>query len=298
MSAPLWQRAARRVRRAAGDLPWLAREMTTAPGFQIYGWWQSRINARFYRAVKRQAAITPDPILAPWTSRPIPKILWIYWAQGEAAAPPIVRRCIESWRRHNPGWEIRLLDEGNTPVDVSDAPDFLPRRYRADLLRLRLMAEFGGVWADATLLCHRPLDDWLPLMAQRGVFVFTDPGPGRHLSNWFIASEPGGALARAWAADYGRFVAGLDRVPRRYFMMIYALQWRLKRDAGLRAEWVRMPRLPAPPAFLAMAALEGRIPPETARAAIAAGLPLSKLSWKSDLPADRVTAFLDALETA
>ena len=29
------------------------------------------------------------------------------------------------------------------------------------MIRLELLAEHGGVWADATMLCLRPLDSWI-----------------------------------------------------------------------------------------------------------------------------------------
>ena len=40
----------------------------------------------------------------------LPRRVWMYWQQGEAAAPDLVRECIASWRSQNPGWEIVVLD--------------------------------------------------------------------------------------------------------------------------------------------------------------------------------------------
>jgi len=109
--------------------------------------------------------------------RSIPKTIWIYWAQGEAEAPHVVQRCLESWYTRNPGWELRVLDEesANALIDLSDVPEGLPRRFKADVLRLRLLKEFGGVWTDATTFCHRPFEDWLPMQAASGFFAFSDP---------------------------------------------------------------------------------------------------------------------------
>lgn len=43
----------------------------------------------------------------------LPKIIWLFWSQGIASAPPLVATCVESWREKNPDWGIRLLDESS-----------------------------------------------------------------------------------------------------------------------------------------------------------------------------------------
>ena len=38
------------------------------------------------------------------------KTIWTCWFQGREAAPPLVKKCLSSWERNNPGWEFRCLD--------------------------------------------------------------------------------------------------------------------------------------------------------------------------------------------
>jgi hypothetical protein len=182
--------------------------------------------------------------------------------QGVDAVPHVVQRCIESWQRHNPGWELRILDDtglANT-VDMSDFPDFLPRRVFADLLRTRLLKRYGGVWVDATVYCHRPLDDWLPLLAMTGCFTLDRPGPDRAFSSWFLASVLEHVLMCAWEETYGAYLRSLTHMQRRYFMFFYSLQWRLERDPTAMSAFLRKGGLQAPPTFLLMSALLGRTP--------------------------------------
>ncbi|NOE35823.1 hypothetical protein GS627_18960 [Ruegeria sp. HKCCD7318] len=140
----------------------------------------------------------------------IPKIIWIYWNQGEEKAPEIVKHCIASWRNQNPAWEVHVLDENSVEkiTVLTHNPADLPVQSYADLLRLTLLNEYGGVWADATTYCLSPLDQWLPPLAQRGFFAFTWtrndrwfiwPGVRRSLTNWFLAAEPKGNLISRWA---------------------------------------------------------------------------------------------------
>ena len=160
----------------------------------------------------------------------------------------------------------------------------LPQRFHADVLRLQLLSEHGGVWADATILCHRPLDAWLPLMAAQGFFTFTDPGPDRLVSSWFIASQARGPIVRAWRDAYVAESAKVSVKPRTYFVVMYAFEWALRRDPSLAEAWRRGARLPAPPCFVLGEALAGREDRAAAVALIRKGLPMSKLSWKAPAP--------------
>ena len=136
----------------------------------------------------------------------MPKTIWFLWFQGLDSAPYIVRKCHESWVARNPGWRVITLDEAALPsvasVDYSAGNiGRLSRQHRADLLRLDLISHHGGVWADATCFCVQPLDDWLVPSIASGFFAFSRPRPGRIISNWFLAAEPGNALASRMFAE-------------------------------------------------------------------------------------------------
>lgn len=134
------------------------------------------------------------------TAGSIPKTIWFLWFQGLDNAPYVVRKCYESWVARNPGWRVVILDE--TALASVASVDYsagniasLSRQHQADLLRLDLLAHHGGVWADATCFCVRPLDDWLVPSMESGFFAFDRPRPNRIISNWFLAAAPGNVLA-------------------------------------------------------------------------------------------------------
>jgi hypothetical protein len=58
----------------------------------------------------------------------------------------------------------------------------------SDILRINLLAQHGGVWADATCFCCRPLDDWIDDHAKAGFFAFYGPGRDRLFDSWFLAA--------------------------------------------------------------------------------------------------------------
>jgi len=140
------------------------------------------------------------------------------WFDGWDNAPELHRRCLESWELYNLGWEVRTLSRSDIPGLLGD---FMPRyeRLRAamnplerwggfwippaaesDLLRLLLLVLHGGVWADSTMLCRRPLDSWLPQAASSGFFAFAPESIEQQLPvmSSFLAAEPGHLLVTKW----------------------------------------------------------------------------------------------------
>eukprot|EP00928_Gymnodinium_smaydae_P039485 TRINITY_DN2696_c0_g1_i2.p1 TRINITY_DN2696_c0_g1~~TRINITY_DN2696_c0_g1_i2.p1 ORF type:complete len:396 (+),score=94.74 TRINITY_DN2696_c0_g1_i2:87-1274(+) len=148
----------------------------------------------------------------------IPRVIWTLWFEGWDKAPELHRRCLESWRLYNQGWEVR-------PIARSDLPrllgDFLPKyeklRYamnpleefggcwippaaESDLLRVLLLHIYGGIWADSTMLCRRPLDEWLPEAAANGFFAYAPEKLEDNIPmmSSFLASSKGHLLTTAW----------------------------------------------------------------------------------------------------
>lgn len=117
-----------------------------------------------------------------------PQIIWFLWLQGLNNAPFVVTRCYESWVKHNPGWQIIFLDETTIKDYTSLEFKQITKQAFSDILRINLLAQYGGVWADATCFCAKPLDSWLPDHVKSGFFAFERPGPDRMISSWFIAS--------------------------------------------------------------------------------------------------------------
>jgi hypothetical protein len=277
---------------------WLLHEVPKNPSYEIYARRMGLADRRFFLADR---ATAPD-IYAPFCQTPVPKIIWMYWHQGEANAPFVVKRCIESWRRHNPDWEMRILDAENAGqyADITNVPDGLGRRFYANLLRLRLLKDHGGVWTDATVYCHRPLDDWMPLLTTTGFFAPGHPGPGRWVSSWFLISTPGHILATAWEESYASYVRNLRYKPDLYFGLTYRFQWHLRRNPQAMAAFTRAPNLPAQPSFMMMQALQDKLPIERVKDVIASGTPISKLNWKIEMDEaefDRLCVRLEGADT-
>lgn len=141
----------------------------------------------------------------------IPKRIWFLWLQGIEKAPAVVRACLESWRHWNPDWQIEVLDWSRLETFLPDAAyvgDRWSRMHAAalsDLVRINLLNRYGGVWADATCLCRKPLDVWLPDVAQVGFFAFSRPAEDRLVASWFLAAEAETTIVKSWCDDANRY---------------------------------------------------------------------------------------------
>lgn len=298
-SCALRQKLGQILRRGRTIARWAVTELPRAPGLEAYSRYIDRDNRALTSHLRSSDTAALREYTANYHGWDIPKIIWIYWAQGEDQAPYLVRRCIASWREQNPGWDVRVLDEDGIAHHAEDMAtlESLPRRFTANLLRLQLLARHGGVWVDATTLCHRPLDDWIPLMAgQTGFFVFRGPYFDRWLDNWFIAANPKNELINAWVRHYHRYVSGLRAKPDKYFMTVYVFQWMVLKRKELRHAFRATGGLPAVPAFFLQAYLEGKSDAEPFMSARAKGFPLSKLNWKFPIAESELKARLEDLD--
>jgi tetratricopeptide (TPR) repeat protein len=119
--------------------------------------------------------------------------VWVYWAQGIANAPPVVRRCHQELMRHHAADEVVVLDDKLVPEYV-EIPEVARRRTKgdrtkfSDVLRLELLSRYGGVWLDATCFVRRPLPDVLPKLLTSGFFAFRYRRA--RIASWLLASEP------------------------------------------------------------------------------------------------------------
>jgi len=119
-----------------------------------------------------------------------------------AALPPAIARNIASLREHHPGLPHRLYDQDairdflrtHMEPDVAWAYEqLLPYAYRADLARLCLLHELGGLYADLSVFFHAPL----PLVSGK-MIVFRDRAV---VAPWIVSNTILGAPARAPALE-------------------------------------------------------------------------------------------------
>lgn len=96
----------------------------------------------------------------------IPKIIHLCWLSGDRY-PHKIRRCIESWRRVLPDYEIMLWDTNrfdiNSQVWVKEAFEKKKYAFAADYIRFYALYNYGGFYLDSDVEVLRSFDDLLNL---------------------------------------------------------------------------------------------------------------------------------------
>ena len=102
----------------------------------------------------------------------IPKIIHYCWFGGKPK-PPLAEKCIKSWKKYCPDYQIIEWNEEN--FDVSTAPKYVQQAYEArrwafvtDFVRLKALTEQGGVYMDTDVEVGKPLDPFLQHRAFAG----------------------------------------------------------------------------------------------------------------------------------
>lgn len=129
----------------------------------------------------------------------IPKKIHYCWFGGKPF-PKLEEKCIESWKRLCPGYEIVRWDESNSPLTdnryVQQAYQVKKWAFVSDYVRLRVLAEHGGVYLDADVELLRSLDPYLDSEAFLG---FESP---EKVATCVIGSVPRHGLVEELARSY------------------------------------------------------------------------------------------------
>ncbi len=141
----------------------------------------------------------------------IPKLIWIYW--HEQQIPFFIQRIIAHNKKILPGYDFRILNQ----VTVKD---YLPEisfkqklkiAHKADIIRLELLYQYGGIWLDATVILKENLAwleelsalqkyDLIAYYRERSTIDRANPV----VETWFLASPPKTAFMKAWADEFGK----------------------------------------------------------------------------------------------
>jgi hypothetical protein len=176
--------------------------------------------------------------------------IWIYWAQGADAMPPIVSACLRQLRRTNAGSAICVLDD-RTISDHVEVPSIVLERtfenktHVSDVFRVHLLSEYGGIWIDATCFCTDALHGFVGPLLTSGFLAYSrnDDDPFM-LSSWFMAARRHhiiptalrGALNAYWTRHSSQI---------HYFLLHFLFEALYNLCAPFRQQWELTPKLSA-----------------------------------------------------
>lgn len=128
----------------------------------------------------------------------IPKVIHYCWF-GRGKMSELALKCIESWKKFLPDYEIKEWNEDNFDLDLypytREAYDNRKFAFVTDAVRLYALYHEGGIYMDTDVEVLKNLDCFLDLPAFSG---FEDDG---HIPTGIMASEKNGEWAK-WQLSY------------------------------------------------------------------------------------------------
>ena len=94
----------------------------------------------------------------------IPKTIHYVWL-GNKPKPKKIQKCIASWQKFCPDYEIKEWNETNFDIEshpfVKEAYEANNYAFASDVIRLVVLFEYGGIYVDADVEFLKPIDDLL-----------------------------------------------------------------------------------------------------------------------------------------
>ena len=137
----------------------------------------------------------------------IPKIIHYCWFGGNPL-PKLARKCIKSWKKHCPEYQLVRWDESN--FDLSSCPLYVRQAYEvgqwafvSDYVRLKVVHDCGGVYLDTDVELLKPLDE---LLSHKAYFGFEDARAINAVSNDLTGAPVYVATGLGFGAEKGAII--------------------------------------------------------------------------------------------
>lgn len=128
----------------------------------------------------------------------IPKIIHYCWFGGEK--PNKVKRCIESWKKVLPDYDVREWNAENFDINALryTKEAFAARKYAfvSDVARVKALYECGGIYLDTDVMVYKSFDS---VLDNRCVLGFEEEN---YVATSFMAAEQGHPLMKQFYDAY------------------------------------------------------------------------------------------------
>lgn len=159
-----------------------------------------RFCENFKKLPKQDYKVTPIQFSIP----PIIHLIWL-----GSPIPSQVASIFDSWRKHHPGWEIRIWTDSEV-ANLSWSSKRIQLAFeqantwaeKADILRIEVLYKFGGIYSDADAVCLNSFQDLI--VQDIGFFsCFELNYIGKHYGEpFFVGSAIMGAAKNSFVMKY------------------------------------------------------------------------------------------------
>ncbi len=129
----------------------------------------------------------------------IPKIIHYCWF-GENEKPQKVKKCIESWKKYMPEFEIIEWNESNFDINVLEytkqAYEMKKYAFVSDVARLKALSTHGGIYFDTDVEVFK---NFTPLLNEQCILGFEEE---EYIATSMMAAEPNHKLINKFLKIY------------------------------------------------------------------------------------------------
>ena len=129
----------------------------------------------------------------------IPKIIHYCWF-GRGKKSALIKKCIRSWKRFCPDWQIIEWNEDSFDIGSTEwtkqAYENKKYAFVSDYVRLKALQEMGGVYLDTDVQLFKPLDSFLK---HEGFVGFENK---TSVATCVIAARAGHPVIESWLQWY------------------------------------------------------------------------------------------------
>ena len=136
----------------------------------------------------------------------IPKIIHYCWF-GRGEKPRLAQKCIASWKKYMPDYEIIEWNEDNLDIEINPYTKmcYEQKKYAflTDYYRLVIVSQYGGIYFDTDVEVVRRFDDLLDCSAFFGfeTVEYVNTGEG-------FGAEPGHEIVLQMLSEYDQLLDG------------------------------------------------------------------------------------------
>lgn len=111
----------------------------------------------------------------------IPKVIHYCWF-GRNPLPDMVKKCIDSWKKYCPDYEIIEWNEDNYDIKSCDyvREAYLAKKWAfiSDVVRFEILYKYGGLYFDTDVELIKQIDD----IVEYGSFMARETGEGHNIA--------------------------------------------------------------------------------------------------------------------
>ena len=141
----------------------------------------------------------------------IPKIIHYCWF-GNTPIPLTAHKCLESWKKYLPEYEIILWNEENSPMKIPFVRDaYKAKKYAfvADYVRIWAVYTYGGIYMDTDMLVIRPMGELLEKLEL--FFGYEDP-KGKYINAAIFGAVKNARFISDILFKYDNMQFSLDKI--------------------------------------------------------------------------------------